>query len=68
MGGGVVDSDYRGNVRIILTNLSNKAKEIETGDRTVQVLFIKKEDVEFEEVNEFDQTERGTIGFGSTGK
>ena len=55
-------------MRIILTNLSNKAKEIETGDRTVQVLFIKKEDVEFEEVNEFDQTERGTNGFGSTGK
>ena len=54
VGGGVVDSNYRGNVKVILTNLSDRAKEIETEDRIAQVLFIKKEETEIEEVNDFD--------------
>ena len=67
-GGEVVDSDYRGNVRVILTNLSNRTKEIETGDRITQVLFVRKEDPEFEEVESFNETSRGTKGFGSSRK
>ena len=62
-----MDAGYRGNVKVILTNLSDRAKEIETGDRIAQVLFVKKEETEFEEVSEFDQTERYCTGFGSSG-
>ena len=53
-----------------MTNLSDSAIEFETGDRIAQVLFIKKEDVQFEEVYNFDdfQTDRGSKGFGSSGK
>ena len=70
IGGGVVDSDYRGNVCVIMTNLSDRAIEFETGDRIIPVLFIKKEDVEFEEVSNFDdfQKDKGSKGFGSSGK
>ena len=60
--GSVVDADYRGNVKVILTNLSDRAKEFETGDRIAQLLFIKKEQTEFQEVSEFDETERGCKG------
>ena len=66
--GGVVDADYRGTVRVILANLSDRTKEIETGDRIAQVLFARKEDSKFEEVFAFDETERGIKGFGSSGK
>ena len=68
--GGVVDSDDRGNVRVIMTNLSDSTIEFETGNRIAQVLFIKKEDVQFEEIYNFDdfQTDRGSKGFGSSGK
>ena len=55
LSGGVVDTDYRGNVRVILTNLSDRTNEIETGDRIAQVLFVTKEEVEFEEVATFDE-------------
>ena len=68
LGGGEVDVDYRGNVLVILTNLSDRTKEIETGDRIAQVLFVSKKEVEFEEVATFDETDRGTKGFGSSGK
>ena len=68
LGGGVADADSRGNVRIILTNLSDRVKEIETGDRVAQILFVKKEETEFKELATFDETERGTKGFGSSGK
>ena len=56
LGGGVVDYDSRGNVRIILTNLSDRVKEIETGDRIAQILFVKKEETEFEELATFDES------------
>ena len=68
LGGGVVDADYRGNVRVILTNFSDRTKEIETGDRIAQVLFVRKEEVEFQEVAMFDQTDRKTKSFCSSGK
>ena len=68
LGGLVVDPYYRGNVCVFLTNLSDRTKEIKTGDRTAQVLFVRKEEVEFEEVATFDETDRGTKGFGSSEK
>ena len=68
LGGGVVDADNRGNVRVILTKLSDRTKEIETGDRIAQVVFVRKEEVEFEEVATFDETDRVTKSFGSSGK
>ena len=66
--GGVIDADYRGNARIILTNLSDRVKEIETGNRISEKLFVKKEENEFEGVAAFDEIERGNKGFGSSGK
>ena len=44
VGGGVVDADYRGNIPVILTNLSKKTMKIEVGDRIPQVFFMKKEE------------------------
>ena len=68
VGGGVIDSDYRGVISVILTNLSSWSVDIEQGDRIAQIMFLKKEEVESEEVNEFDdKTARDTKGFGSTG-
>ena len=68
LGGGVIDSDFWGIIYVILTNLSKRTIEIETGERIAQMLFLKKEEIEFIEVNEFDKTEGGIKGFGSTGK
>ena len=68
LGGGVLNSDYRGNNSMILTNFSAWNVEIKKRDRTGQIVFLKKEEVDFEEVDEFDHcTSRGTKGFGSTG-
>ena len=68
LGGRVIDPDYRGNISVILTNVSSWSVDIEKGDRIAQIMFIMKEEVEFEEVNEFeDKTVRDTKGFGSTG-
>ena len=68
LGGGVIDSDFRRIVCVILTNLSQRLIGIETGDRIAQMLFLKKEEAEFIEVDELDKTELGVKGFGSTGK
>lgn len=68
LGGGVIDSDFRGNMSVILKNTSYKAVEIEAGDRIAQVFFLRKEDVKFDEIKELDHTERGVGDFGSTVK
>ena len=70
IGGGVVDLEYRGNVCVIMTNLSDGAIEFKTGHRIAQVLSIKKKDIEFEEISNFDvfETDSGSKGFGSSGK
>ena len=62
------DSNFRGIICGILTNLPQRVIEIETGDRIAQALFLRKEEAEFVEVDELDKTERGVKGFGSTGK
>ena len=69
LGGGVIDWDYRGNICIILTNFAASDVEIKIGDRIAEIIFLKSEEVSFDEVEKFDdRTSRGTGGFGSTNK
>lgn len=65
---GTIDADYRGEIRVILVNLSNEPFEIAPGERIAQMVFARHEVAEFEEVEALDETERGSGGFGSTGK
>ena len=65
---GTVDADYRGEVRVILVNLSDRAFTVEPGERIAQMVIARHEQVEWEEVEVLDETERGAGGFGSTGK
>ena len=65
---GTIDADYRGEVKVILVNLSDTPFEIVPGERIAQMVIARHEKVEWEEVNELDATERGAGGFGSTGK
>lgn len=64
---GTVDADYRGEVRVILVNLSNQAFTIEPGERIAQMVFARHEQAQFVEVDALDESERGAGGFGSTG-
>ena len=69
LGGGVINSDYRGNIAVILTNFAALNAEIKNRDRIAQIMFLIPEKVVFEEVEEFtDRTSQGTGGFGSTNK
>lgn len=64
---GTIDADYRGEVKVILVNLSDTAFVVENGERIAQLVLAKHEVMEFEEVETLDETERGQGGFGSTG-
>jgi len=64
---GTVDADYRGEVGVILVNLSNKDFTIENGERIAQLVIAKHERALWEEVQELSETSRGGGGFGSTG-
>jgi len=64
---GTVDADYRGELRVILVNLSNEPFTIEDGERIAQMVVTRHERVEWEEVDTLDETERGAGGFGHTG-
>lgn len=64
---GTVDADYRGELRIILINLSNDDFIIEDGERIAQMVIARCEQAELTEVTELDETSRGTGGFGHTG-
>ncbi len=64
---GTIDSDYRGEVRVILMNLGEEVFEIEPGDRVAQMIFCPVVQAEFEEVEILTSTEREAGGFGSTG-
>ncbi|XP_046689241.1 deoxyuridine 5'-triphosphate nucleotidohydrolase, mitochondrial-like [Homalodisca vitripennis] len=68
VGAGVIDEDYRGDVRVILFNHSDEPFTIEAGDRIAQLICEKIYYPELEEVQELDETNRGSGGFGSTGK
>lgn len=64
---GVIDSDYRGPVKLIMMNAGFSDFGFQVGDRIAQMMFIKHENAVFEEVNNLTETLRGTGGFGSTG-
>ena len=64
---GTVDADYRGEIGVILVNLSNEDFIINDGERIAQLVIAKHERVLWEEVSVLDKTERGAGGFGSTG-
>lgn len=63
---GVIDEDYRGEIGVILINFGKTEKKFNVGDRIAQIIFEFYNNVEFQLVNELDQTVRGTGGFGST--
>ena len=65
---GTVDSDYRGELKVIAVNLSNESYTIEPNERIAQFVLNKVEQIDFIEVAELDETERGEGGFGHTGK
>ena len=67
-GVGTIDSDYRGELKVIVVNLSNEAYTIEPNERIGQFVLNKVEQIEFVEVEELESTERGEGGFGHTGK
>ena len=64
---GTIDADYRGNVGVILVNLSNEDFIVENGERIAQMVIAKHERAEWEEVEALSETDRGEGGFGSTG-
>ncbi|XP_027042942.1 probable deoxyuridine 5'-triphosphate nucleotidohydrolase [Pocillopora damicornis] len=68
VGAGVVDRDYRGNVGVVLFNLSQMDYEVQQGDRIAQLIIERISNPPLVEVKELDNTARGTAGYGSTGK
>ena len=65
---GTIDADYRGEVKVILVNLSNEPFTVNPGERIAQMVVARSEKVEWDEVEVLDDTERGEGGFGSTGR
>ena len=65
---GTIDADYRGEVCVILVNLSTEDFVIEDGERIAQMVIARHEQAEWQEVDVLDETERGAGGFGHTGK
>ena len=65
---GTIDSDYRGEIKVILVNLGNEAQTFHSGDRIAQIIISKVERAGLVEVHELDETTRGPGGFGHTGK
>lgn len=65
---GTIDADYRGEIGVILVNLSNEEFVVVPGDRIAQMVIAKYEQITWEEVESLSKTQRGTGGFGSTGK
>ena len=65
---GTIDADYRGEIKVILVNLSNEPFTIDAGERIAQMIVARYEQIEWQAVEELSATERGAGGFGSTGK
>jgi dUTP pyrophosphatase len=65
---GTIDADYRGEIKVILVNLGTEPFTVRSGDRVAQVVFQKVARASFREVQELPGTERGSGGFGSTGR
>jgi dUTP pyrophosphatase len=65
---GVIDPGYRGEIKVVMTNLSATAVEIKAGDRIAQLRIVRRIEAGFEEVTELVEAVRGVNGFGSTGR
>lgn len=65
---GTIDADYRGEIRVILINLSGEVQQIAPGDRIAQLVVAKYEQIQWQPTDSLEDTERGAGGFGSTGK
>lgn len=65
---GTIDADYRGEVKVILVNLSQEPFVIEDGERIAQMVVARHEQVQWEPAEDLDDTDRGAGGFGSTGR
>lgn len=65
---GTIDADYRGEVKVLLVNLSDTEFIINDGERIAQMVIAKHEQINWEQVEVLDDSDRGTGGFGSTGK
>jgi len=65
---GTIDSDYRGELRVLLVNLSSETFVIEDGERIAQLVFARHEVATWEEVSSLEDSDRGAGGFGHTGK
>lgn len=66
--GGVIDSEYRGDITVCLMNFAFRNYEVKAGDRVAQIIFKKYENHDFEEATELSNSERNEKGFGSSGK
>lgn len=64
---GTIDSDYRGEIKVIMVNLSTETQTIPVGERIAQMVVARYEQIEWNEVTSLTDTERGSGGFGSTG-
>jgi dUTP pyrophosphatase len=64
---GTIDADYRGEIRVIMVNLSSEDCEVQNGDRIAQMIISRHETAEWMQVSELEETERGARGFGHTG-
>lgn len=65
---GTIDADYRGELQVLLGNISNEPYEVQDGDRIAQLVIAKCEQAVWEEVDELDETSRGSGGLGHTGR
>ena len=65
---GTIDADYRGEIKVILINLSDKEVVVSNGDRVAQMVIAKHETVSWQAVDSLSETQRGAGGFGHTGK
>ncbi|MBS1524556.1 MAG: dUTP diphosphatase [Bacteroidetes bacterium] len=64
---GTIDADYRGEIKVLLVNLSNEPFEVKPGDRIAQMIIARHEKAEWEEVEALNETSRGAGGYGHTG-
>jgi dUTP pyrophosphatase len=64
---GTIDADYRGEIKVLLINLSNEAYSINTGDRIAQMIIARHEKVDWQKVEALNETSRGAGGYGHTG-
>ncbi len=65
---GTIDSDYRGEIKVPLVNLSNDAYQLKPGERIAQMVIAAYQRIDWQQVDVLDETERGSGGFGSTGR